>query len=193
MVFDGRLDNRVELIGALKAIADVSATTEDAWLAAWCYEAHGAAFVSRLAGDFALAVIHAAAATVLLARDVIASAAVFHPVRCVSAFASEVKPLLTIPGVRARPNDRLLAELMLRRLHRAITMARRCLPAFRPCLLHTSWRSRRRAPTCGAIGISMPRPPRAARHSMRAPRGCATTSSEPSRGGCAARGLRRSR
>jgi asparagine synthase (glutamine-hydrolysing) len=119
LVFDGRLDNRTELIASLAPTAGVDAATEDAWIAGWCYETHGADFVARLAGDFALAVINPATATVLLARDVIGIRPLYFTRSGASiAFASEIKALMTVPAFRARPNDRLLAELMLRRLHR---------------------------------------------------------------------------
>lgn len=119
LVFDGRLDNREDLIQELRRRHDVSPKTPDAELAASAYEAFGLDFAGHLAGDFSLAVFDRREHRVVLARDAIGIRPLYYRRTPASVwFASEIKTLLVDPQFEARPNDRLLAELMLGHLHR---------------------------------------------------------------------------
>ena len=119
LVFDGRLDNRDDLISALQDRCDVSAAASDAELAAASYEVTGAEFARHLLGDFSVAVFDAGERRVVLARDAMGIRPLYYRRTPMSlAFASEIKTLLVDRNVQARPNDRLLAELLLRRTHR---------------------------------------------------------------------------
>ena len=119
LVFDGRLDNRDTLIAELRAHCDVADGTSDAELASWSYEIAGAEFARHLLGDFALAVFDPRTRCLVLARDAMGVRPLYYrngPARV--AFASEIKALLADPAFPARPNDQLLAELILRQTHR---------------------------------------------------------------------------
>jgi asparagine synthase (glutamine-hydrolysing) len=119
LVFDGRLDNRDELIDQLRHHDDASAAMPDAELAAALYELSGPEFARHLLGDFALAVFDRRNQRVVLARDAIGIRPLYYRRTAASlSFASEIKALTLDPEVPTRPNDRLLAELLLRQLHR---------------------------------------------------------------------------
>jgi asparagine synthase (glutamine-hydrolysing) len=119
VVFDGRLDNRRELIAALRGQHDVSERTPDVELVAACYETAAEGFAARLEGDFAAAVLDLPARRLLLARDAIGVRPLyFWRGGGTLVFASEIKSILTHPGVRAQVNVPVLAEYMVCRLHR---------------------------------------------------------------------------
>ena len=119
LAFDGRLDNRDELIDRLRNHDDVSAAMGDAELAAALYEFFGPEFARHLLGDFAVAVVDKPNRRVVLARDAIGIRPLYYRRTAVAlSFASETKALTIDPAVPVRPNHRLLAELMLRQLHR---------------------------------------------------------------------------
>jgi len=114
LVFDGRLDNRDELLASLRSAAGVSQDAPDAMLALAAYEVFGEAFAERLNGDFALALFDRRKQCLLLARDAVGVRPLYY---CRAGdsflFASEIKALLTHPRVSPRPNDDLLAEFLL--------------------------------------------------------------------------------
>ena len=121
LVFDGRLDNRQELINTLRDRCEVSAATSDAQLAAASYEIAGADFARHLLGDFAVAIFDARARWVVLATDGMGVRPLYYRrTPTTVAFASVIKSLLADPDYHAHPNNQLLAELMLRRTHRRI-------------------------------------------------------------------------
>lgn len=118
LVFDGRLDNREELIAALRDGHDVSTHTSDPALAAAAYEAFGVEVAARLNGDFALVVFDPREHRLVLARDAIGVRPMYYRhTRESLIFASEIKALLMHPQVTVRPNDRVLAGLLLSQLH----------------------------------------------------------------------------
>ncbi len=110
LVMDGRLDNRAELLAALR----LPATASDAACALAAYEAWGDRFPDRLNGDFALAVFDEPNRRLLLARDPIGVRPLyyFHD-RRLCAFASEIKALLAHPGIPAAPDDEGLADYLM--------------------------------------------------------------------------------
>ncbi len=96
LVFDGRIDNRQELIAALSDHG-VDASTDDAGLALAAYEAWGDACVSRLIGDFAFGLWDGAARRLLCARDPLGVRPLYVLVRDeLVAFATQLRQLLTI-------------------------------------------------------------------------------------------------
>lgn len=119
VAFDGRLDNRDDLIGACRERRRLSAASSDAELAAASYDMFGLDFARHLLGDFAVAVIDARARRVVLARDAMGIRPLYYR-RTPSSllFASDIKTLLAGPDFVASPNKQLLAELLLRRTHR---------------------------------------------------------------------------
>ena len=110
LVFDGRLDNREEILARFPDAPDLTAHSPDPDLVSALYRRYGERFVEYLAGDFALALYDQRRQRLLLARDAIGIRPLYY-VRigaCV-LFASEIKALLAHPQVTARPNDDMLA------------------------------------------------------------------------------------
>jgi asparagine synthase (glutamine-hydrolysing) len=119
VAFDGRLDNRDDLIDACRERRRISTASSDAELAAAGYDVFGLDFARHLLGDFAVAVIDARARRVVLARDAMGIRPLYYRRTPTSlVFASDIKTLLADPDFEARPNNQLLAELLLRRTHR---------------------------------------------------------------------------
>jgi len=119
VVFDGRLDNRAELVQQLQNHCESPAAISDAALAAAMYDLKGSTFAKQLEGDFAVAVFDGSARRVVLARDAIGVRPLYYRrTPATLTFASEVKALLVDATIAVRPNDALLAGLMLGQLHR---------------------------------------------------------------------------
>jgi asparagine synthase (glutamine-hydrolysing) len=119
IVFDGRLDNRGDLISRLRDHHDVSDRTPDPELVAACYETAGQDFAARLEGDFAAAVLDLPSRRLLLARDAIGVRPLYYWTDAGTLmFASEIKAILAHAGVRARVDETVLAEYFVSRLHR---------------------------------------------------------------------------
>jgi asparagine synthase (glutamine-hydrolysing) len=119
VVFDGRLDNRSDLIAACGGHRGMSALSTDAELAMCAYEVFGIDAAAKLLGDFALALFDPREHRMLLVRDAIGVKPLYYRRTGNSLlFGSAIAAILAQPGVEAKPNDRLLAELMLGRLHR---------------------------------------------------------------------------
>src|SRR4051812_18050152 len=106
IVFDGAIDNRIELIRLLKRQPeDRLSGTSDALLVLELYSALGDEGFQEIAGQFAFALWDGPCRRLLLARDRIGYAPLYfttHRGRFV--FASEYKALLAIDGITARPN-----------------------------------------------------------------------------------------
>lgn len=115
LCFDGRLDNREDLIRLCPAaVADAAGAVSDAALVLAAYERFGDGFASQLNGDFAVALIDSRRQQLLLARDVMAARALYYcPVPGAVLFASDIKSLLADPRVTAAPDEDGLADLVL--------------------------------------------------------------------------------
>ncbi len=112
--FDGRLDNRDELLRSCDCAAAGEHPVSDAAIVLAAYRAYGDACAARLVGDFAFALLDRRQRRLLLVRDVMAA----RPLYYVSlgngiAFASEIKSLLAHPAVAAKPDEDGLADLVL--------------------------------------------------------------------------------
>ena len=117
LVFDGRLDNREELLAVLQPAADISADSSDPTLALALYRTYGDKFAERLNGDFALGLFDPDRRQILLARDAVGLRPLyFYASRDLFLFASEIKTLLAHPGVASRPADNVLADFIFNRL-----------------------------------------------------------------------------
>ena len=113
LVFDGRLDNREELLAALKNSSDVCDSSPDAALVLATYRRYGEQFAERLTGDFALGLYDPSKQWMLLARDAVGVRPLYYYKNPnLLLFASEIKALLPYPGVPSRPNDVILAEFI---------------------------------------------------------------------------------
>lgn len=114
VVFDGRLDNREQLLASLGPSPAATSGSPDPALVLAAYEAFGDRFPERLAGDFALGLFDPARRQLLLARDAIGVRPLYYSLAADTfLFASEIKALLAHPGVSPRPNDDLLAAFLL--------------------------------------------------------------------------------
>jgi asparagine synthase (glutamine-hydrolysing) len=110
LAFDGRLDNRAELLPRLR----VSRSASDAACVLAAYAAWGEVALERLAGDFALALYDPARHRLLLARDPIGVRPLYYVATArLFAFASEIKALLQHPDVRAEPDEDGVADYLL--------------------------------------------------------------------------------
>lgn len=99
LAFDGRLDNRPQLVHSLRC-----AEMADAVLVLTAYLKWGKELFSRLLGDFAIAVWDDRNESLLLARDPMGLKPLYY---CVNGsrvvFASESKALLILPEIPRRP------------------------------------------------------------------------------------------
>lgn len=112
MVWDGRLDNRGELLHSLQAAGIVIRNYSDSEIALQSYIAWGEECPERLLGDFAFAVWDMANTRLFCARDHIGARPLFYAhTKDFFAFASEEEALLAIPGVAAGPNEDYVATI----------------------------------------------------------------------------------
>lgn len=127
LAFDGRLDNRDDLLPALSAFSIATRGARDPACALAAYAAFGDAFPERLNGDFALALFDPRRRRLLLARDPVGVRPLYYACRGARLiFGSEIKALLAHPEVTARPDDEYLADLLFRRLHLKPDRGRTC-------------------------------------------------------------------
>lgn len=112
--FDGRIDNRDELIDALAARWPVATNTPDHILVRTAYLESGEFCVGRLKGDFAFALFDRQARQLVLARDRLGVRPLCYTrLKGAFLFASEAKALLAAPGVHAEPDELMLADFVL--------------------------------------------------------------------------------
>jgi len=117
VVFDGRLDNREELLSLLRPMSPVSPDSPDPALVIAAYDAIGDAFPERLNGDFALGLYDPRRSTMLLARDSVGVRPLYYYIaHDLLMFASEIKALLAHARIVAEPDDDALADLMFNSL-----------------------------------------------------------------------------
>ena len=116
LVFDGRLDNRDELLTALEADPTVSPGSPDPALVLAAYRAFGDDAPAWLNGDFAFGLFDPRRKQLLLARDAIGVRPLYYYAnQDLFLFASEIKTLVSHPRVETRPNDGVLARFLLTR------------------------------------------------------------------------------
>ena len=113
--FDGRLDNREELVGKLSgASARDLHSLSDAACALAAYREFGESFAQYLKGDFAIAIFDGAQKKLLLARDIMGIRPLYYAqTQKTFLAASEIKSILAYPGFQTRPDDDVLADLLL--------------------------------------------------------------------------------
>lgn len=111
VVGDLRIDNRDELAGAL-GLADAHAVPDSAFVVA-AYERWGEDLLSRLLGDFAVAIVDRRRGGVLLARDHVGNFPLtVHERPGVVAFASNALALTGLDGVGHSLDARRAAEVL---------------------------------------------------------------------------------
>ena len=117
LVFDGRLDNREELLSALRTTSPISGESPDPALVLAAYHAFGDNFPVHLNGDFALGLFDPNQPKLLVARDAVGVRPIYYYAsRELFFFASEIKTLLAHPRIVSGPNDDVVADLLFRRL-----------------------------------------------------------------------------
>ena len=110
--FDGRLDNRSELLGLLRE-DNVSPSANNGDLAILAYARWGEEFPARLIGDFACAIWDGATRTLLLARDAIGARPLFywHDRDCIF-FATEPRGLFAQPTIPKAIDEEWVARAL---------------------------------------------------------------------------------
>jgi asparagine synthase (glutamine-hydrolysing) len=110
--FDGRLDNREELINRLSE-SDLQ-NRSDAACALVAYREFGDFFAQHLKGDFAIAIFDGAQQKLLLSRDIMGIRPLYYcQTQKTFVAASEIKSILSYPGFHTQPDDDALADLLL--------------------------------------------------------------------------------
>jgi asparagine synthase (glutamine-hydrolysing) len=111
--FDGRLDNRDELLLTL-GDRSLHSESDDCDFVRAAYEEVGEGFIGRLKGDFVCAIFDPAANRLVLARDRLGVRPLcFTEINGTFLFASEGKALLQWPGVSAALDDVMMADFLL--------------------------------------------------------------------------------
>lgn len=112
LVFDGRLDNRDEVAGAL-GVAAAGARVSDAALVLDAYSRWGEQACAQLIGDFALTLWDERRRTLLCARDPLGIRSFYyHAGSSAFLWASEPQALFAHQAVTRRPNEGFLAECL---------------------------------------------------------------------------------
>jgi asparagine synthase (glutamine-hydrolysing) len=114
LVFDGRLDNREELLPLLKNFPGITVDAPDAAFIVAAYQAFGNQFAERLNGEFALGLFDVTERQLILVRDTIGIRPLHYwQNEKTFVFASEVKAILAHPQVSTRPDADTLASILL--------------------------------------------------------------------------------
>jgi asparagine synthase (glutamine-hydrolysing) len=114
LVFDGRIDNREDLIRQLSLVGR-AATIPDAAVVLAAFQKWGSDSLARIEGEFALAFFDAGNRRLTLARDPVGCRPLYYWFDGqYFVFASEIKAILTHPVVEVKPNQDLIADLLVR-------------------------------------------------------------------------------
>jgi asparagine synthase (glutamine-hydrolysing) len=113
LLFDGRLDNREELLAEV-TIDGLPRDAPDSTLVLAAWHEWGDGFLARLQGDFAVALFDPREQQLVLARDPVGCRPLYYWTdRRTLVFASEIKAIVAHPDVRTAPNEDLLADFFL--------------------------------------------------------------------------------
>jgi asparagine synthase (glutamine-hydrolysing) len=113
LVFDGRLDNRDQLIRELRVHRIGLESNSDAALLLGAYRLWGEDSPKHLLGDFAYAVWDARCRTLFCAVDHMSARPLYYALNgLIFAFASEEEALTGLPGVSNLPNELMIAHLL---------------------------------------------------------------------------------
>ena len=114
IAFDGRLDNRQDLLRQLRT-RGLTADSSDAAFVLEAFHMWGRDGFSRLEGEFALALFDSPGRQLTLARDPVGCRPLYYwSDGQTLVFASEIKAILAHPAVRTKANEDLLADYFLR-------------------------------------------------------------------------------
>jgi len=113
-MFDGRLDNRGELLSTLGLTSPVSRPVPDGDIARAAYERWGEDAVPRLLGDFAWAVWNQRDKRLMLARDSARNRSLlFSRGDGFVAFSTDYRPLLALPEIPRDLDEVAIADILL--------------------------------------------------------------------------------
>ncbi len=114
LVWDGRLDNRDELLADLGLVAGEATRWSDPELVLAAYRRWGLGAFPRLLGDFALALWDAGTRTLFCARDAFGVRPLYyHWDGKRLLVASETGALFADPGIPRRPDEAMIADYLL--------------------------------------------------------------------------------
>jgi asparagine synthase (glutamine-hydrolysing) len=113
--FDGRLDNRGDLLSRLGGHADLATDSTDVDILMAAYERWGADCAPELIGDFAFAIWDRRARRLCCSRDVLGLRPFFYRADAARfAWASEPHALVRYDGTTPAPNERMVGEYLTR-------------------------------------------------------------------------------
>jgi asparagine synthase (glutamine-hydrolysing) len=113
LAWDGRLDNREEMISLL--LQELNGDRTDVAIAMAAYLKFGIDFLPRLIGDFALALWDPRTRTLLLARDAVGPRPLYYHANAERIiWSSELMPLLDLAGIELEVNDEYIAGHLTR-------------------------------------------------------------------------------
>src|SRR3954470_16618132 len=114
LIFDGRLDNRDELLAQLHG-GGVSPESSDSALILEAFRRWNTECFGRLNGEFAVALFDSDRQQLTLARDPVGCRPLYYWTnRKTFVFGSEIKTVLAHPDVPSRPNKDLIADYFVR-------------------------------------------------------------------------------
>ncbi|MCH8826426.1 MAG: hypothetical protein IIB16_05655 [Chloroflexi bacterium] len=120
IVWDGRVDNRPQLIEELGPEVSVTEFTPDAELALWSYVKWGDDAPKRLVGDFAFVIWDDSRQRIFAARDPMGLRTVYyHLTDDAFVFASDIRAITNYHGVAPRLNKLMVGLHLLGRNHEA--------------------------------------------------------------------------
>jgi asparagine synthase (glutamine-hydrolysing) len=153
VVFDGRLDNRAELMRELSLEGAPRRNSTDPELVLRAYESWGEKSPCHLLGDFAFAVWDPVRKKLFCAVDHVGACPLFYvQMNHFFAFASTEEALLRIPTVRGAPDEDMVASIFVPQLPldpaaswlRDVKSLRpgqyACVTPHGGCRLHTYWK-----------------------------------------------------
>lgn len=112
IVYNGEVFNYIELREELEERGHVFTTHCDTEVILHLYEEYGADCLSRMNGQFAFAILNVRDKSIFLARDRVGVRPLYYTIANGQLiFGSEIKELLTHPGVSARLNPQVLDQV----------------------------------------------------------------------------------
>lgn len=113
IVFNGEIYNYIELRAELRSLGYEFSSQSDTEVLLAAYEQWGRSAFARLVGMFAAAILDLRMQTLLLVRDFFGIKPLYYARhRDGLAFASEIKPLLRLPGVTRQANPQRLYDYL---------------------------------------------------------------------------------
>ncbi len=120
LTWDGRLDNREELINLLRD--ELQDDRTDAAIVIAAYRTWGITFLSRIIGDFALSLWDPSIRTLFLARDLVGSRLLFyHTNENRIVWSSRIEALLNVREIGLEVNDEYVAGYLTSRPTQGLT------------------------------------------------------------------------